>query len=207
MKVTYYDNQIIYIEFDTQKELSLTFVRPQEFYESGLDQLRGQVFSFETFVDSHVTDDGKFTYFHDWRGYNIPGNVLEDFFDRFEHFTHREMKLRSITQPYSGGKYYVIAGSKAHSDVLDHELVHAHYYLNEEYHKKVNQLVKQMDDSVKKRITDKLIEWGYADAVIVDEINAYMATSKQSYIKNRMKISIPEKHQKPFIDLAKTVLS
>lgn len=200
-----YDNNIIHLEFATQKDLSLTMGRPQEFYESDKEELRGKVFTYDQFVDSYTTKDGKFEYLHSWRGYNIPSHVLESFFNNFE-LTTREECLTEITKDYRNQKYYVIGSSKMHPEVIDHELVHAHYYLNSEYKKQADQLVGELDVNIKDMLIDKLKGWGYADNVINDEINAYMSTSSQDYIKNRMELEIPKKHQEPFIKLARSIL-
>ena len=59
---------------------------------------------------------------------------------------------------------------------------------------------------LRKKLTAGLKEKGYTNSVIVDEINAYMATSGTKYLKTEFDLEVTRKDIKPFVDLAKTVL-
>ena len=205
MKVKVYNKNIIYASFPTQKELTLTMCRPQEYYESDSIKLREKIFTYEKLIDHFMEDDGYLTYFSFWSGFNIPGNVLEDFFRKFD-LTKREKKLYNVTRPYSSKPYYFIATKNNDTETLRHELVHAHYYLNPIYKQAANILVKHMRSDLRKKLTTCLKEKGYANSVMIDEINAYMATSGTKYLIEELDLEITKKDIKPFIDLAKTVL-
>lgn len=196
---------IVHLNFATQKQLALTMSRPQEFYESNLDQFRGQVFTWAEFVEQFTTDDGEFRRLQDWSGYNIPGDVLDQFFELFD-LSQCETELAHSVSQLRGHSYYVIGTSDSTPGVIDHELVHAHYYLNRQYRDQANTLVDQMDPVVFGDLAQLLSEWGYDHSVIVDEVNAYMSTTPQEYVKDKMKIQIPQRHMEPFIELASTVL-
>lgn len=206
LTVEVHDSNIIHLIFNTQKELALTMGRPQEYYESDIPELYRRVFTYEDFVSAYTSDTGHFEYLHSWRGYNIPGHILEEFFDHFL-LTPREVQLLHVVREHRDRPYYVIASSRMHPDVLDHELVHAHYYLNSEYHEQAEHLVEHMDPEVKQQLVDKFTEWGYNPSVFVDEINAYMSTSSEQYVTEKMKLSISEQQMQPFIQLANTVLT
>jgi hypothetical protein len=205
MKIKVYNKIIIYASFPTQKELTLTMCRPQEFYECDSSKLRGKVFTFEKLIDHYTQDDGYLSYFSVWSGFNIPSYVLEDFFSKFE-LTKREQKLYNATRPYSHKLYYFIASKQNDTDTLRHELVHAHYYLNPVYKQAVNILVKYMRNDLRKKLTLGLKEKGYTNGVMIDEINAYMATSGTKYLIEEFELDVTKKDIKPFEDLAKTVL-
>jgi hypothetical protein len=205
MKVKVYNKNIIYASFPTQKELTLTMCRPQEYYECDSSKLRGKVFTYEKLIDHYTQDDGHLSYFSVWSGFNIPSFVLEDFFSKFE-LTKREQKLYNVTRPYSNKPYYFIATKKNDTDTLRHELVHAHYYLNPVYKQAANILVKHMRNDLRKKLTAGLKEKGYASNVMIDEINAYMATSGTKYLIEEFELDVTKKDIKPFEDLARTVL-
>lgn len=205
MKIKIYNKNIIYAKFPNQKELTLTMCRPQEFYECSSSKLRGKIFTFERLIDHYIDSDGDLLYFSIWSGFNIPSIILEDFFKKFE-LTKREQKLYNVTRPYSKEPYYFIASKDNDTDTLRHELVHAHYYLNPVYRQAANTLVKHMRSDLRSKLTQGLKKKGYANGVIVDEINAYMATSSTKYLHNEFELDVTKKDIKPFVDLAKTVL-
>jgi len=179
--------------------------RPQEYYECDSSKLRNKVFTFEKLLDYYMDEDGYLQYFSIWSGFNIPSNVLEDFFSKFD-LSKREQKLYNVTRPYSDKPYYFIATKKNDTDTIRHELVHAYYYLNPSYKQSANILVKHMRSDLRKALTAGLKEKGYANNVIVDEINAYMATSGTKYLRDEFELEVSKKDVKPFEDLARAVL-
>lgn len=58
---------------------------------------------------------------------------------------------------------------------LKHELAHSFYYINNDYRKEMNELIKQISPSAKKKL-DKKLKTIYADEVVDDEIQAYMSS-------------------------------
>lgn len=184
----------------------MTMGRPEEFYESGHKHLRNKIFTLEQFIETFTNDDGDVSYYKSWSGFNIPGNKLQEFFTYFS-LTKREDALRKlINRTVKKGDYYVIATKAADDLTIAHELIHAHYYLNLEYRRAAQKLVKELDKKIYTVIEKKLLEMGYAQAVIVDEINAYMSTSPASYMKKRFGLVLDKSKYDPFRKLAKTVL-
>lgn len=184
----------------------MTMGRPEEFYESGHKHLRNKIFTLEQFIETFTNDDGDVSYYKSWSGFNIPGNKLQEFFTYFS-LTKREDALRKlVNRTVKKGDYYVIATKEGDTPTIAHELVHANFYLNAEYRKQATYLVKKLDLYVKITMEDVLLEMGYAQAVVVDEINAYLSTSSRAYLKKRFKLDISAKVTGPFKKLAKTVL-
>ena len=202
MRVKIYNDNILHLSFPSQKELTLTMCRPQEFYECNSDRLRNKIFTFEEFIDHYTDKEGFFNYFSFWTGFNIPGQVLEDFFSLFE-LSDRETELRKVTKKFKNKLYYVISTRAADKVTLDHELVHAHYYLNPVYKQEVDVLIRHMDKDIRKQLIKELKEWGYASHVINDEINAYMSTSSHKYLVEELDLSVRKEDMKPFVNLAK----
>jgi hypothetical protein len=205
MKVRIVDKNILHLTFSSQKELTLTMCRPQEYYECNSLKLRNKVFTFENFIDHYLDLKGNISYFSYWAGFNIPGSVLEKFFTLFE-MTKRESKLYQITRRFRKNPYYVIATRNNDYATLDHELLHAYYYLDPGYKQKVDTVVKHMRPELRKELTYLLRYMGYTKDVIVDEINAYMSVSSHKYLTEEFQLDLSRKDMKPFRDLAKTVL-
>ena len=205
MKLKVYNKNILHLIFNTQKELTFTLCRPQEYYECDSTKLRGKVFTFESFIDHYTDDNGYMTYFNYWSGFNIPCNVLETFYKSFE-LNDREKKLKQLTKPFSNKLYYLIATKKQDTETLRHELIHAHYYLNPVYKQEVNVLVKHMRTDLKKNMTTILKHMGYNSSVMIDEINAYMSSSGIKYLKEEWDLDVTKQDILPFEALAKLVL-
>jgi hypothetical protein len=183
----------------------MTMCRAQEFYECNSEKLRNKFFTFEEFIDHYTDEHGEFFYFEYWSGFNIPGPVLEDFFSTFD-LTVREKALRKATLKFKDKLYYVISTRETDKVTLDHELIHAHYYLNPAYKQEVDVLIRHMDKNLKKSITKELKEWGYVTHVINDEINAYMATSSHKYLIEQLDSNVKKEDMKPFVDMARKIL-
>ena len=205
MRVKVYNDNIIHLMFPNQKELTMTLCRPQEFYESNNSRLRNRIFTYEQFIDQHTYKDGCFDYFSYWGGFNLPGHVLEDFFDVFE-LTPREALVRKITKRYKRKPYYVIGTLCKDTETTLHETLHAYYYLDPVYKQQVDVLVRSMDKTLRSELTKKLKDMGYANHVITDEINAYMASSKYKYLKEELDLDVTRADMKPFVDLMKTIM-
>ena len=193
-------NNILIATTKTQYEISATLMRFQEFYESPSTQIRGKYFSREYFEDLYAQKNGNFTYYQDWSGFNIPGNILYQFWKLFwNDFSVKEArffdklyeattyKKKDLSQIYLIGfqeKYY-------NSDYYLHELCHALYYLDQEYKTLVHAFIyKQLPKELRYKITKTLKKWGYSDEVIIDEINAYLATSDYDYLNTALKIDV-----------------
>ena len=206
MKVKTFNKNIFYLTFPSQKELVMTMCRMQEYYECNSVKLRNKVFTFEKFIDHYMEQDGSLDYFMLWSGFNIPGHVVDEFFKSFD-LTQREIDVKLRTEEYRNKLYYVIATRANDDETLLHELAHAYYHLNPVYKQQVDVLVRSMRKELRSSLTDRLKEKGYANNVIVDEINAYIATSSYKYLKNDLELELTRKDMKPFIDLAKTVFA
>ena len=171
-------------EFNKQKELALAFCRVQEYYE-GLPKVNGKYLTLEQFIDDYMEDDGKIDYFSYWTGFNIPGDVFHRWFEtemgdktKWENAISDEVgKKLDLTKPF-----YVIGTRKGDSNVIDHEIAHALYFMNENYKKEMEELTYEyiLDYPLQyARMTKELKNMGYGLNVIKDEVQAYMSTSKK----------------------------
>ena len=141
-------------------------------------------------MDIYAEDKGNFTYTSDWSGFNVPGNVIDKFVDLYsERMLDKEYDLLDLITEHTHqwDKYYVIASSKDggnHNDpreVLKHEIAHGMWYLVPEYQAE-QQAVVDIINEEHPIFAKKLVEMGYCDDVIDDELHAYFATSTMTYL-------------------------
>lgn len=177
-----YPNLFLYT-FTNQYEMCSTFFRLQEFYESPSNKLRNKYFSYEKAFDVYANlklnkkKEVKFTYFEDWLGFNIPGNIIGDFEDKFYNdFTDKEIKLLEETGTHENDNYYILGVLEKDKVVIQHEVGHGLYYLNKEYKKEMSKLIREMPKGMRKMAEKHLLKIGYCKAVLKDELHAYFAT-------------------------------
>ena len=181
---------LYHIAMDNQYELTSTFLRLQEFYESPYENIKGRYFSLEEYMDSYAKDQGNFTYTEDWNGFNVPGNIVVNFFTLYSYrLLKKEINLFKllidIIPNFFSGNFYLIGTHKNVNDLIDHEMAHGMFYLKEEYKKET--LILNKENHHYSPLKDKLCEYGYCDEVIEDEIQAYMGTSSISYLRKKFK--------------------
>jgi len=173
------------LEFNTQKDLALSFCRVEEYYE-GQPQLNRKYTSFVDFIDFFMKDDGSINYFNYWSGFNIPGDVFKEWFQKeMSDKTYWELALADevekkldLTEPF-----YIIGGKKGDMNVIDHEIAHALYYMDESYKAEMEEMNYNFFKKYRmqySKMVKKLKKMGYGENVIKDEIQAYMSTSKKS---------------------------
>ncbi len=204
-------NGIVSMVFPTQYECNATMIRIQEFYESPYKNIRGKHFSLETYMDLYAKENGNFTYFSDWKGFNIPGHIIQNFFDLFGDLSRKEEKFLETVSPFikSNTRFYVIATCKEfEKNVIPHELAHAMYYLNSDYKTEVDGTLKKLSPDFYMYIYVCVSNMGYGKNVIPDEINAYLSTSTDLYLKERVfKEDCPHVYDlKPFQSLYRRYL-
>ena len=180
MKPTEVFSRLYLLQFPTQYMVTSTFMRLQEFYESPHEPIRNKHFTWEQFIDCYVRN-GVLSYWHDWAGFNIPGNVYNQFFKIFgRELTEKEKKLQSCMKDVVkelGDNFYLI-GVYSNADVK-HEVAHGLYYLNEDYRKEVENLIKGYSKAYYTKLCTGLKLQGYCDQVLKDEIQAYAIDKRQ----------------------------
>lgn len=173
---------IILIEADTQEEIASMFLRPQEYYESPYVNIKGNVFTLNEYIDTYTKENGAFTYYTDWAGFNIPGHVIIEFFQKFRHdLQDIEKDFLHLISPYvkNSERFYVIGTCKSVPSALSHEIAHAYWYLFDEYKNNMQTLIDNADVGLMNVIAHKLLKMGYNEEMITDEIQAYLSTSSR----------------------------
>ncbi len=163
---------------------ALMFMRAQEFYESAFEEIIKKQFKVSRFVDIYKQHYGKreFTYGSDWAGFNIPSNILEDcMFNIPEDEINNWDKLmisviNNIKEHENGHTYYLLGVDELANDLLEHEFAHAMYFTLPEYKSEMDKITSECDSEVRDMMFRCITEYGYADHVLPDEMQAYMAT-------------------------------
>lgn len=178
--------RVIHITMPSQYELTSSFMRLQEFYESPYDHIRDHYFTHEEYIDTYVKETGGFTYFSDWNGFNVPGHVADQWIEMVTKLPRpglweKEKQLYDAIKTdrrfYGDQKYYII-GTWTHKHI-DHELCHALWYLNEDFREKSTKLLNDLHLRDLGRMKMFLLDNGYPndENILNDEANAYFSTS------------------------------
>ena len=157
-----------------------TFLRFQEFYES--PEFAGKVFSIEEFIPWYTANSpkgkatGKFTYYTDWKGFNIPSHILEPFYKgAFNPLSEKEAALLHLFKPQQSNDFYIIGTCDlSTAETLTHEIAHGLFYTNPDYRRRALEIVRNANPMASKRTE----EWftskaGYGQHVWDDEKHAY----------------------------------
>jgi len=192
-------SNIIHFEFDTHKEITTTFFRIQEYYESPLEGLVGKKFSVYDFLIESMDNMGNLNYFNFWTGFNFPDYILKEWIklNPQKEWTPKEKELiDKIKEKVNWNeKFYVIGSLKTDKTAYRHEMAHAHYYTETLYKVDMDILTHRLLSKHKKQyqiIRKHLIKLGYNTKVIMDEIQAYLSTEPKKFLIEEFGINYEE---------------
>jgi len=173
MRKTEILRNVFLLIFESQYELAATFLRFQEYYES--PKFKGKAFSLEEYMDWYAKENGNFTYYQDWSGFNVPSSALTPFHaGRFKPLSKKEQKLLKLF-PKSRQRFYLIGLQASDgvptSETFQHELAHALFFIDPKYKRTVLELLEKQNTT---RTERELIAAGYHPSVALDEIQAYL---------------------------------
>jgi len=184
------------VESQSQYEICSMFMRPQEFYESPFESIRGHYFSVEQYMDTYAFEYGGFTYLTDWCGFNLPGSVVKDFFETFAYdLTRKERVLFEMIKsmkPNLDGDFYIIGACKQRKNkiTIAHEVAHAYWLMYPDYKKRMVELINKIPLDFYDKAHKSLILQGYSESVICDEIQAYLSTSSRKDLIRHFNLSV-----------------
>jgi hypothetical protein len=205
---------IFLVTIQDEYDLAMTFCRLQEYYESPFKQIRGKTFEMDEFQRMYAKKfgDGVFTYPADWGGFNVPGNVVDEFMSvTFPDWGNKYDCVISdihwnITEEYESYNetrlYYLIGARPKDKDTINHEICHALYYLDKDYKFRVDYIISSLDTKLLNHFKSELLDQGYSKGVLIDEVNAYMCFDS-SYLLTSKKLN---KREKKNFDEVKTKL-
>lgn len=176
-----YAPRVYHLQFTKRFDLCATFMRYQEFYESANPRFVNSSFTLAEFERWYTYNTGgdEFTYHSDWSGFNMPLNIIKCVHDQgiadpnmYDSLMWGIYKMIDSVEQ----NCYIIGTSKE-CDIIDHELTHAMYYINEQYKLDVDNVIKYAVvwyQSLYEKLCSTLSNEGYAPHVFWDEINAYL---------------------------------
>ena len=181
-------NDIYLVHFKTQHEMASTFLRFQEHYES--PKFMNKIFTLREFKQWYVKRKGKFTYYKDWDGFNIPSSIFDLFRKgKFNPLSSKEKLLLKLFKNETHNFCIIAVHGKAHHHMLKHELAHALFYTNKKYKKKMLNIMKKYN---LKQLKKELLSWGdYSNKTLLDEVQAYSVS-----LYHELKTEFPESMKK-----------
>lgn len=181
-------DRVYALKFDSPYELCMAFLRYEEFYENLNPRFRGQSFTLAEFMSWYSVAFGKgsFTFTNDWGGFNLPVNIIKQVHDLGikdpNHYDALMLGIYGFISVEAEDAYMI--GISKDEGFRDHELTHAMWHVDVEYKKKILEVLKeaeQKDPTFVKQLFHALRKEGYVDAVINDEISAYVSTGENGY--------------------------
>lgn len=166
---------------------AMLFCRVQEFYESPNEDFRGKNFSIWDYIEWYSREhNNTFTYTSDWSGFNIPLKTAWDCYEKLrEHESPYDKQMESIIRTIELRMFhkksrrnwnaYIIGAANTEGDTFQHEICHGLYATNKEYKQLVDEITLTIPTNDYLTFKNNLIEMGYTDKVIDDEIQAYLA--------------------------------
>ena len=185
---------------------AMTFLRFQEFYESGSEEFQGKKFKWDRYIQWYKSSEGPmgereaFTYGSDWSGFNLPSEAIEKCLEDIDDPNKYDDVMISIVNEIrkeERNSFYLIAVDKMdmESGLLDHEMAHGFYYTDPQYKIEMSKLISQLPDGPRNNISKIILDYGYSESVLNDEIQAYMSTGLASKMDKILNESRP-----PFVE-------
>lgn len=172
----------VWVKADSQDELGLTFMRFQEYYESANSSFRNNIFTVGQLRQWYSETYGSNCYHIHWVGFNFPSRVLTPFKEGlFDPLTDEEKNLLRLLG-YRKDHFYIIGAQD--NSILRHELSHALYASNPNYKKAIDQFIKD-NKSKLKDVFKYILDKGYCEDVLNDELQAYITDNDDSELINK----------------------
>lgn len=159
---------------------AMLFCRAQEYYESPSPKIRGKSFSIWDYMKWYHDHYGHgFSYGADWSGFNIPFHIIEECYSKLNKLESPYDKvmdeiIRKIKSMLVNNNTYVIGCSNTTDSIFKHEVCHALYHTNKNYKKQMDILTKELPKKYYNIFKKNLLNLGYSNKVINDEIQAYI---------------------------------
>ena len=196
---------VLHLRFNSKIEQNLSMCRISEYFESPFEEIRDKIFTVDEFLKLYqpLSYEGK-TFWEYFEGFNVPAFHVNNFYKNFIP-TQREISIRSVW--FKGDYKYLISDIETcSSDVLAHELAHANFAIDEDYHELVTTALQSIDTETFKILANDLKKIGYHDGNIADELHAYLLTSTDEELTEIFSVKLTELKEIKVIILAQLKL-
>lgn len=159
---------------------AMLFCRAQEYYECPNKKFRGKAFSIWDYMKWYASDRDGFSYANDWSGFNIPFDMIRKCYSNLSEFETPYdfimwLILKEIDrQRKAGVKCYVIGAEDTNGSTFQHEVCHGLWHTNPKYKKEAQCVLNTIDVNDYAIFKKNLLDMGYTNKVIDDEIQAYL---------------------------------
>ena len=169
---------------------AMLFCRAQEYYESPNKKFRGKYFSIWDYMKWYSSEYGRgFSYGTDWGGFNIPFDIMWECYENQNNLPDWEtpydeymweilVQIDNIRD--ENKKCYVIGAGDTTGWTFQHEVCHGLWYTNAAYKKEAKNVLRTIDPNDYQIFKQNLLDMGYTDKVIDDEIHAYLCYGHDS---------------------------
>ena len=182
-------DHVYLVTYEKQFDVNMLFLRAQEYYECMNSDFRGKPFKLLEYIRWYSLEregsNGTFTYTTDWSGFNLASETIEALYcnenipDENDYDTTMRSIYETLRRKEGPDQKFYLAGTKEKGAALDHEMAHALWYVNDEYHDKqvanLNHIDEKYGPEVRKVTANALLKEGYCEKVIDDEAQAYFA--------------------------------
>jgi hypothetical protein len=184
-KITEVKPNVFAVVVREKYDRAMLFCRVQEYYESPNTKFRGKDFSMWDYMKWYASNHNGFSYAADWSGFNIPFDVLEKCYRNMQKFEtpYDEVMYKiywEIQTIKKDGKAYVIGAGDTTGWTFQHEVCHGLWYTNAAYKKQAKIVLNTIDPNDYVIFRKNLLDMGYTDKVIDDEIQAYLSFGHDS---------------------------
>ncbi len=184
-KITEVKPNVFAVVVKEKYDRAMLFCRVQEYYESPNTKFRGKDFSMWDYMKWYASNHNGFSYAADWSGFNIPFDVLEKCYRNMQKFEtpYDEVMYKiywEIQTIKKDGKAYVIGAGDTTGWTFQHEVCHGLWYTNAAYKKQAKIALNTIDPNDYVIFRKNLLDMGYTDKVIDDEIQAYLSFGHDS---------------------------
>lgn len=169
--------------FKNEFDMAMTFLRYQECYESSCPEFKGKSFTIVDYMRwySKNLGNGAFTYTSDWSGFNVPSKVIAKahepgFIKDWNCYDEEMRKIYKVCHKFNESSFYLIGMMKNDEQTLRHEVAHGLFSINADYKYGMSDKVNRLPQEIKDAFTKILLDMGYHESVIIDEIQAYCST-------------------------------
>lgn len=177
--------QIWHLHFEHQYDLTMHFLRYQEYYES--PRFKKMPVPLVDMMDWYTKNvgNGVFTYPNDWAGFNLPGEEILEIHTKGipdpNRYDHLMMSLFEFIRAKEEDRtdFYIIGTSEDDGDMkgtFNHELAHGFFFADKKYKEKTTKMVMGIPTKTRNFIFKCLKQYEYDDSFLVDETQAYLAT-------------------------------
>jgi hypothetical protein len=171
---------IFHLSFETCRDLAMAFIRIQEWYES--PKFRHKIFTLEEFKEWYTKERGTFSYAQDWAGFNVPSTAIYAVWKHFKNHSPQEKQLFKLLTEQGllitdKPKYkYCLIGTygRDKTETVEHEIRHGLFFCKPEYRRQILKVLARFSTP---HLRKNLLKMGYHQAVLSDEVQAYVLTS------------------------------